>query len=253
VAGRLAGRVTIVTGATDGIGHAVARLASGEGALVVAVARRAEPGARLVAELGGERCAFLAGDVADPATGERAVALATERFGPLDVLVNNAAVDLSGPALVETTVEQARAVTDINFLGALWTMQAAARAMLGRGGAIVNVASRTGIVGVPTMSVYGATKAALLSLTRAAAVELAASGIRVNAVAPGLTDTPLVQAWIAEQPDPEAFRAAQTASVPQGRFATPEEVAEAILFLASDASRHVTGITLPVDGGYTAA
>jgi NAD(P)-dependent dehydrogenase (short-subunit alcohol dehydrogenase family) len=144
-------------------------------------------------------------------------------------------------------------VTEINFLGALWTMQAAARAMLGRGGAIVNVASRTGIVGVPTMSVYGATKAALLSLTRAAAVELAASGIRVNAVAPGLTDTPLVQAWIAEQPDPEAFRAARVASVPQGRFATPEEVAEAILFLASDASRHVTGVTLPVDGGYTAA
>jgi NAD(P)-dependent dehydrogenase (short-subunit alcohol dehydrogenase family) len=253
VAGRLAGRVTIVTGATDGIGHAVARLASGEGALVVAVARRAEPGARLVAELGAERCAFLAGDVADPATGERAVALATGRFGPLDVLVNNAAVDLSGPALVDTTVEQARAVTEINFLGALWTMQAAARAMLGRGGAIVNVASRTGIVGVPTMSVYGATKAALLSLTRAAAVELAASGIRVNAVAPGLTDTPLVQAWIAEQPDPEAFRAARVASVPQGRFATPEEVAEAILFLASDASRHVTGVTLPVVGGYTAA
>ena len=124
--------------------------------------------------------------------------------------------------------------------------------MRGRGGAIVNVASRTGVVGVPTMAVYGATKAALLSLTRTAALELAGEGVRVNAVAPGLTETPLVKTWIAEQPDPAAFRTERAASVPLGRFAQPEEVADAILFLASDSASHITGVTLPIDGGYTA-
>lgn len=248
----LAGKVAIVTGATEGIGAAVSRALAGRGARVVGVARRPEPGERLVRELGEPSAAFVAGDVAEPGTAERAVAESKSRFGSVDILVNNAAIDLSGPSLIDTPVDDARRVVDVNLLGALWMLAAAAEAMRGRGGAIVNVASRTGVVGVPTMAVYGATKAALLSLTRTAALELAGEGVRVNAVAPGLTETPLVKTWIAEQPDPAAFRAERAASVPLGRFAQPEEVADAILFLASDSASHITGVTLPIDGGYTA-
>lgn len=126
--------------------------------------------------------------------------------------------------------------------------------MLARGrGSIVNVTSRNASVGVPTMSLYAAAKGALLALTRTAAIEWARSGVRVNAVAPGLTRTPLITTWLEAQPDPEAFEKQVVLTIPQGRMATPEDVAQAILFLASDESAHITGISLPVDGGYTAA
>jgi NAD(P)-dependent dehydrogenase (short-subunit alcohol dehydrogenase family) len=251
---RLKGKVAIVTGATEGIGAAVARRFAREGARLVLVARRREPGEELVAELGRERALFVAGDVAEPETSGRAVAAAEEAYGRLDVLVNNAGVDLSGVPLLETTLEQVRRLVDVNVVGATLMLQAAARAMrAGGGGAIVNLTSRLGLVGLPGSTVYGATKGALHALTRGAAVELAPHGIRVNAVAPGLTETPMVRTWIEEQPDPEAFRARHAATIPQGRFATPEEVAAAVLYLASDESASVTGASLSVDGGYTAA
>jgi NAD(P)-dependent dehydrogenase (short-subunit alcohol dehydrogenase family) len=125
--------------------------------------------------------------------------------------------------------------------------------MRGRGGSIINLSSRTASVGVPTMAVYGASKGALASLTRGAAVDMAADGIRVNAIAPGFTETPLMAAWLAAQANPEEVRSQAAANIPQGRFATPDDVAAAAVFLASDESAHVTGITLAVDGGYTAA
>ena len=249
--GRLAGKTAIVTGATEGIGAAVSRLFAREGARLVLVARRSEPGEALAAELGSEGAVFVAGDVGRPETARAAVE-AAGRFGPLDVLVNNAGLDLSGD-LLEMSEEDARRVLDVNVFGALFMLQAAAAAMRGRGGSIVNLSSRTASVGVPGMAVYGASKGALLALTRAAAIELAPLGIRVNAVAPGLTETPLVKAWIDEQADPSAFRAEAAATIPQGRFGEPEEVAAAVLFLASDEARHITGVSLPIDGGYTAA
>ncbi len=249
--GRLAGKTAIVTGATEGIGAAVSRLFAREGARLVLVARRSEPGEALAAELGSEGAVFVAGDVGRPETARAAVEEAG-RFGPLDVLVNNAGLDLSGD-LLEMSEEDARRVFDVNVFGALFMLQAAAAAMRGRGGSVVNLSSRTASVGVPGMAVYGASKGALLALTRAAAIELAPLGIRVNAVAPGLTETPLVKAWIDEQADPSAFRAEAAATIPQGRFGEPEEVAAAVLFLASDEARHITGVSLPIDGGYTAA
>ena len=250
---RLADKTAVVTGATEGIGSAVTRLFAREGASLVLVARRPEPGEALVAEVGPERAAFVAGDVADPATAARAVAAALERFGALDVLVNNAGVDLSGVPLLETSLEQTRRLLDVNVVGALLMLQAAARAMLGHGGSIVNVTSRLALIGLPGSAVYGASKGALQSLTRGAAVELAPHGIRVNTVAPGLTETPMIREWLEAQPDPEAFRRRQEATIPQGSFATPEEVALAVLYLASDESRAITGASLSVDGGYTAA
>ncbi|MFN0156316.1 MAG: SDR family NAD(P)-dependent oxidoreductase [Gaiella sp.] len=251
MARRLEGKTAIVTGGTDGIGLEVCRAFVREGANVVTVARRVEPGTRLVAEL-GDPCAFLAGDVSDPAVAERTVAEATARYGRLDILVNNAALDLSGVDLLDTTLDDARRIFDANFFGALSMLQACARAMRSGGGAVVNVTSRTALVGVPGSAVYGASKGALESLTRAAALEFAAFGIRVNSVAPGLTETPMISTWVAAQPEPDAFRKRILASIPQQRLALPQEVAAAIVYLSSDEALSVTGACLSIDGGYTA-
>jgi NAD(P)-dependent dehydrogenase (short-subunit alcohol dehydrogenase family) len=252
--GRLEGKVAIVTGATEGIGAAVARRFACEGSSLVLVARRREPGEALAAELGAERAVFVQGDIADAGTSKQAVGAAVGTYGRVDVLVNNAALDLSGVPLLETTLDQIHRLVEVNVVGSVLMLQAAAHAMReAGGGAIVNLTSRLGLVGLPGSTVYGATKGALHALTRGAAVELAPYGIRVNSVAPGLTETPMVRTWIEEQADPEAFRARHAATIPQGRFATPEEVAAAVLYLASDESASVIGASISVDGGYTAA
>jgi NAD(P)-dependent dehydrogenase (short-subunit alcohol dehydrogenase family) len=215
------------------------------------VARRAERGAALAAEL-GERAHFIAGDVADPATAERAVAAAVERFGALDVLVNNAGLDHSAP-LASAPLGPVREVFDVNFFGALRFMQAAAPEMFDRGGAIVNLTSRLASIGVPRMSLYGASKGALLALTKGAGVVWAPRGGRVNAVAPGMTDTPLFHEWNEAAADSAAARAEVERGIPQGRLGTTAEVAAAVAYLASEEAGHVTGASLAVDGGYTAA
>ena len=249
--GRLAGKVAIITGATSGIGTVTARRFVDEGARVVLCGRSEAAGAAIAQELGSDRAELVLGDVTAPSTASAAVA-AAERFGHLDILVNNAAMDYTSD-LYATDVEDVRRVLEVNFVGPFLMLQAAARAMRGRGGSIVNIGSRLATIGVKTMSVYGAAKGALTSFTRGAAIDLAADGIRVNTVAPGFVDTPLFGAWAAEQADPEGARAAQEAKIPQGRLATPDDVAAAIVFLASDESAHVTGALLAVDGGYTAA
>jgi len=245
LSGRLGGKVAIVTGGTAGIGEATVRLFVQEGARVVIVARHASG-------QGDGSTKFVAGDVADRRTAQAAVG-AAEAWGGVDVLVNNAAMDWTGSVL-ETSEDDVRRVLDTNFLGCLLMQQAAGAKMLERGrGSIVNVTSRTASVGVPTMGLYAAAKGALLALTRTAAIEWARQGVRVNAVAPGLTRTQLVRTWIDGQPDPAAFEKQVVSTIPQGRMAEPEEVASAILFLAGDESKHITGISLAIDGGYTAA
>ena len=250
--GRLEGKVAIVTGATEGIGAAVARLFAAEGARQVLVARRMQPGRNMVKEL-GEWCArFLSADVADEPTATAAVRTALEDFGRLDVLVNNAAMDLVRDIL-DTRRDDLERLFAPNFFGAFAMLREAGRVMCERGGgSIVNVTSRNASVGVPSMCAYASAKGALLTLTRIAAVEWASAGVRVNAFTPGPTDTPLIRAWVDGQPDPAAFEAGLVTSVPLGRMARPEDVALAILYLASDESAHVTGTSIPVDGGYTA-
>jgi NAD(P)-dependent dehydrogenase (short-subunit alcohol dehydrogenase family) len=248
----LAGKTAIVTGATLGIGAATTRRLVADGARVVIVARDAERCRAFAAELGEDRVACLAAAVDVPGSADAAVALAQERFGALDVLVNNAGMDYTSD-LLETPMAEVRQVFDVNFFGALAMLQAAAIAMRDAGGgSIVNVTSQQATVYVDTLAIYGASKAALQTLTRAAAVELAPYGIRVNAVAPGLTETPMIDTWFAEQDDPATFAAAEAARIPIGRLTRPEEVAAAIAYLAGDEAAAVTGASIAIDGGYTA-
>jgi len=249
----LDGRVAIITGGTQGIGRSVAELFVKAGAKVVLIARTSTAGAELVETLGASLAALVQGDVAEPMTARHAVATAVERFGRLDVLVNNAAIDYSGIPLVESAPQEIRRVFEVNTHGSIFMLQEAARHMRDHGGgAIVNVLSRAGLVGIPGMTIYGASKGAIYSLTRAAAIELAPLGIRVNSVAPGATETPMMRTWIEDHPDPPAFEREIVSGLTEERLARPDEVAEAILFLASDLASYVNGACLTVDGGYTA-
>ncbi len=251
--GALDDRVAIVTGGTQGIGEAVARLFVAEGASVLLVARDGEKAMALLGDLGDERASFVSADVSDADAARQAVSAARERFGRVDVLVNNAAIDYSGIELIDSAEEDIRRVFEVNTLGAIFMLQEAARQMRDQGGGVVvNVISRAGLVGIPGMAVYGASKGALASLTRTAAVELAPYGIRVNAVAPGATETPMMRTWIDDQADPVSFERGIVAGLLEERLARSQEVADAILFLASPASSYVTGACLPVDGGFTA-
>jgi NAD(P)-dependent dehydrogenase (short-subunit alcohol dehydrogenase family) len=238
-------RVVLVTGASRGVGAVTVERFRESGDRVVAVSRTL-PGRRDESHL------ELSADLADPEAARRSVEAALEHFGRLDVLVNNAALDLAAP-LLETRVEDARRIFAVNALAPLWMIQAAGAALVEQKGAIVNVTSRLAHIGVPEMAVYGASKGALRALTHGAAVELAPLGVRVNAVAPGMTETPLFSEWVESLPDPERARDEVEGRIPLGRLARPEEVADAIVFLAGDRAAHITGVTLPVDGGYTAA
>jgi NAD(P)-dependent dehydrogenase (short-subunit alcohol dehydrogenase family) len=249
---RFSDRSVLITGATEGIGLAITTRLADEGANLTLVARTQETGNALVQSLGEEHAVFVAGDVRDPDCADRAVSRAIDRFGRLDVLINNAAIDHTA-MILDTPVDDVRELFEVNFFGALQFTQAAAREMLDLGGAIVNVSSRLASIGVPTMSLYGASKGALLALTRGAAIEWAKCGIRVNAVAPGMTATPLLERWIESQSDPVSFREEREETIPQNRLGRPEDVAAAVAFLASDEAAHITGASLPVDGGYTAA
>lgn len=249
---RFEGRSVLITGATAGIGLATACRFADEGAVLTLAARGRDRGEALVRELGPDGAQFLAVDLCEPLAAQTLVDAAVEQFGALDVLVNNAGMDFTSD-LLQTEDADVRRVFELNFFAAWRTLATAANSMRERGGAIVNVTSRLASIGVPTMAIYGAAKGALLSLTRGAAVELAPIGIRVNAVAPGLTETPLVIEWLAGQLDPNAAELEAKSTIPQRRFARPQEVAAAIAYLAADESAHVTGVSLPVDGGYTAA
>jgi NAD(P)-dependent dehydrogenase (short-subunit alcohol dehydrogenase family) len=248
--------VAIVTGAAGGLGREIVQVLHEGGAAVVA--EDIDPA---VAELESERIAVLEADVAQAETARRAVALAIERFGGLDVLVNNAARFLLKP-IADTTDEEFDGLMSSNVRGAFVHCREALPALTdggtqptssaGTGGAIVNVASISGLIGLPDQTAYCVTKGAIVQLTRQLAIQYARAGVRVNAVAPGAIDTPFVDRSLGLERDPE--RLAQIGeSHPVGRVATPAEIAETIAFLASPRASYVTGAILAADGGYTAA
>lgn len=244
---RLEGRVALVTGSTGGIGRAIAGAFGDEGARLLLTGRRAEPGALP----SGAR--YLGGDVLDEAFVRRLMSTAREAFGRLDILVNCHGLQYDSD-LRTTDIREAEAVLETNVLGPLLTMKHAIPFMLeGGGGSIVNIASRLGIVGIAEQAVYSASKGALIMLSKGAAIDFARHGIRVNVVAPGLTATEGIEAAFSRRPDPDAYRRQRESTIPMGRLARPDEIAGAVVFLASDEASYITGAVLPVDGGYTAA
>ncbi|MFF1831384.1 SDR family NAD(P)-dependent oxidoreductase [Paenarthrobacter sp. NPDC058040] len=244
-------RTAIVTGATSGIGEASARALYEVGHKVLLTGRSLATGEALAADL-GPRARFVAADLTSANSAQHVVRAAYAFGGGLDVLVNNAGIDHTGD-LLTTPMDTVRAVFETNTFASLAMLQAAGALMKKRGGgSIINITSRLASIGVPSMSIYAASKGAVLALTRSAAVELAPYNIRVNAVAPGMTRTPLFEAWAAEQSDPAGAARSAAAGIPLGRLAEARDVASAVVYLASDAAAYLTGISLPVDGGYTA-
>jgi 2-deoxy-D-gluconate 3-dehydrogenase len=248
---QLVGRTAFVTGGAGGLGRAIAaRLASGGASVSVADLRERLQDARQVASALGERAVAVSLDVRDPASIRDAVQQTADHFGSLDIAVCNAGLNIRRPAL-EVSEAEWDAVVDVNLRGVFFTAQATAIQMVrqARGGKIVHIASIMGLVGTPWRGVaYGASKGGVVNMTRALAIEWAEHNIQVNAVAPTYVRTALTEPLFQD----EAFLQAVLARTPNGQLATPEAIADAVAFLASPAADYITGVTLPVDGGWTA-
>ena len=239
---RLDGKVALVTGASRGIGAAIARSLADAGAMVVLSSRKADALEAAVATIGGE-ASWVVANAGDPDAAEAAVATTIERHGSVDILVNNAATNPYFGSSIDIDLGSYDKTWQVNLRGPLvWTQAAWRSSMQERGGVVLNVASIGGMSVEPAIGIYNATKAALIHLTRTLAAELA-PGVRVNAVAPGLVKTDMARAlW-------EPNEAAMARHVPVGRLGEPQDIADAAVFLCSERASWITGTTLVVDGG----
>jgi NAD(P)-dependent dehydrogenase (short-subunit alcohol dehydrogenase family) len=252
VAGRVAGKVALVTGAGTGIGRAVAQRLAEEGADVIVTSRTAahvEETCELVERAAGRRPLGLELDITRQAEVDDVVGQVRDRFGRLDILSNNAGIDDPDETPVAETTDDVWADTfDVNVTGTFRVCRAAIP-ILSDGGSVVNMASGNAILPRSNAAAYCASKAALLQLTRSLALELAPRGIRANCVCPGVVDTPLTDLFLERTDDPEATRVEYAKSNPLQRIADPREIANCVLFLASDEASFMTGAPLIVDGG----
>ena len=255
MAGRLAGKTAVITGAGSGIGRAVAVLLAEEGAQVVVTSRtrnHAEETAALVCERTGVTPMALKLDQTDQREIDAALREAAAELGPFDVLSNNGGIDdPSEPTVAATSDELWETTLEINLTG-VFRLCRAAIPLLSEGGTIVNMGSVNGIVPRPNAAAYSASKAGLLHLTRSLALELAPRRIRVNCVCPGVVDTPLTDLFVAQEEDAEAAREMFARSNALCRIADAREIATCVAFLASDDASFVTGAALVVDGGQLA-
>lgn len=246
----LTGKSLLVTGGARGIGGAVVQMALRCGARVAVCDIEDRPNDWRDTEMAGD-CAWLCGDVSVEVDCDRVVGQAMDALGGLDVLVNSAGIVETSRQTIRQDLSDWRRTIDVNLQGTYLMARAAARAMVsaGKGGSIVNLSSVTGLVGFRASNAYGVSKAAVAMLTRTLATDLAPQAIRVNAVAPGFIDTAMTSDLHERTNLPrEVF----VQRIPSGRFGTAEEVARAVLFLASDWASYITGAVVPVDGGWSA-
>jgi NAD(P)-dependent dehydrogenase (short-subunit alcohol dehydrogenase family) len=244
MAGRLEGKVCVITGAASGIGATTARIFAAEGARVVGIDLDAEQAAGALT---------IAADVADEEQVRTALAEAREAMGRIDVLMNNAGINPTDDgSVIETSLESWQRVQDVNLRGVfLCCKHGIPHLLAAGGGSVINVASFVAVVGAAvSQGSYTASKGAVLALTRELGVEFAARGVRVNALCPGPVNTPLLKELFAKDPERAAKRLVH---IPMGRFGEPEEIAAAALFLASDESSFVTASTFMADGGLSSA
>jgi NAD(P)-dependent dehydrogenase (short-subunit alcohol dehydrogenase family) len=248
---RFKDKVVLVTGATAGIGRAAAQAFAREGAKLVVTGRNRNTGESLVAELRkqGTEVEFVPGDASQEAAQKNWVEAAIKRFGRLDVAVNNAGAEGELGPVSEQNEANYTKVFDTNVKGLLFALKHQVPALSRQGGAIVNVSSIVGSIGMAGASVYGASKHAVNGLTRAVALETARSGVRINVVAPGAIYTQMLERFTGGSKDAQAGLAG---AHPVGRLGGVEEIAQAMLYLASDDAKFVTGSILAIDGGYTA-
>ena len=242
---RLENVTALVTGASSGIGEAVTSHFRREGARLLLTGRREKLDSARPDDL------YLPGDMNDESFVAGLAERAAEAFGSVDVVVINHGLQVSSP-LTEMAYEDAKNVLHSNLLSAFLVLKHFAPLMPASGGSFVCVGSRLGMVGKPDEVLYSAAKGGLIMLAKGAAIEWAPRNIRVNVVAPGLTVTPVIEASFQRRPDPEAYRREREGQIPLQRLASPEEIADAVLFMASSESSYITGAVLPVDGGYTA-
>ncbi|AOW94561.1 oxidoreductase [Rhodococcus sp. WMMA185] len=235
-------KVALVTGAAGGIGSSIARTLGAHGATVIGV--DADPQVtEVMSRFGG---VGLCGDLRDPDFSASAVDLALETDGRLDILVNAAGIQLR-TAAVDVEDDGWERLVDVNLSAVYRLTRQATKSLIATRGSVVNIASLSADRAVPGIVPYGATKAALTQLGKGLAVELGPQGVRVNTIAPGYVETPMT----AEILDQQAIRDEKLSRIPLQRFADGDDVADVVLFLVSDAARYVTGVVLPVDGGYS--
>lgn len=246
-------KIAMITGAASGIGEATGRLFADEGAAVLIVDQNSQAGERVTREIvdRGGRAVFIRADVSSGADMRASMERAEELFGGLDVLVNNAAVQLLAK-LTETSEEDWDRVQNVNLKGVFLGCKYAIPLMVKRGGgSIINVASVLGFVGDPDLAAYCAAKGGVIALTKVAALTYGPDKVRVNCVCPGDVETPLVTAYFGQSPDPAAQRRMIAEKYALRRIADPGEVARLIVFLASQESSFMTGASVVIDGGLT--
>ena len=249
---RLMNKVVVVTGAASGIGLASAKACHGEGAIVVLTDIDADAG-RIASRL-LPSSEFIALDSSNDSAWDGVLDSVLDRYGRIDALVNNAGIGIR-KGIIETTNEEWHRMMSVNLSGVFFGMRAAIARMRDHGGgSVINMSSIAGKIGLPLSPAYCASKGGVTLLTKSAALECAEKGwrIRVNSIHPGFVDTPLVQAAVKHMPDPTWGLQGLIEKHPMGRLGQPEDIAQGVVFLASDESSFMTGAELVIDGGYTA-
>jgi NAD(P)-dependent dehydrogenase (short-subunit alcohol dehydrogenase family) len=248
--GKLRDKIAVITGAASGIGAGCAELFAREGATVVVADIQDGAGQKLADGIGGM---FLHVDVTDPASVEEMITSAVERYGRIDILMNNAGIDGQQGITGDSSIQNWEQVTSINLNGVYYGMKYVLPVMLAqKGGVILNTGSTVGLNAMGGLPAYSASKAGVIHLSKAVAIEYAYWKIRVNVICPSVVETPLLHHFIESAPDPEGARQGFASLNPLPGMVTVDAVAKAALFLVSDDASFITAVALPIDGGYTA-